>query len=76
METSDLTARQIFRQLQENPSRARFGFGQKGIHGKGIPPVSLKEKDFLLCGNPHRQEQDKQQKKGVQVPHLGHNFCD
>ena len=29
METSDLTARQIFRQLQENPSRARFGFGQK-----------------------------------------------
>ena len=31
METSDLTARQIFRQLQENPSRARFGFGQKAI---------------------------------------------
>ena len=31
METSDLTARQIFRQLQENPSRARFGFGRKAI---------------------------------------------
>lgn len=31
METSDLTARQIYRQIKENPSRARFGFGQKAI---------------------------------------------
>ena len=31
METSDLTARQIYQQIKDNPSRARFGFGQKAI---------------------------------------------
>ena len=31
METSDLTARQIYQQIKENPSRARFGFGKKAI---------------------------------------------
>ena len=30
METSDLTARQIYQQIKDNPSRARFGFGQEG----------------------------------------------
>ena len=31
METSDLTARQIYEQIKSNPTRARFGFGQKAI---------------------------------------------
>ncbi|MDG2461816.1 MAG: isochorismatase family protein [Luminiphilus sp.] len=31
METSDLTARQIYQQIKDNPSRARFGFGKKAI---------------------------------------------
>ena len=31
METSDLTARQIYQQIKGNPSRARFGFGKKAI---------------------------------------------
>jgi len=31
METSDLTARQIYQQLKNNPTRARFGFGRKAI---------------------------------------------
>ena len=31
METSDLTARQLYQQIKENPSRARFGFGKKAI---------------------------------------------
>lgn len=31
METSDLTARQIYQQLKQNPTRARFGFGNKAV---------------------------------------------
>ncbi|NBT74082.1 MAG: N-carbamoylsarcosine amidohydrolase, partial [Betaproteobacteria bacterium] len=31
MEQSDLTAREIYAQIKDNPSRARFGFGQRGI---------------------------------------------
>ena len=31
METSDLTARQIYQGIKDNPSRARFGFGHKAI---------------------------------------------
>ena len=31
METSDLTAREIYAQLKNNPTRARFGFGSKAI---------------------------------------------
>jgi len=31
MEQSDLTARQIYAQIKSNPTRARFGFGAKGI---------------------------------------------
>ena len=31
METSDLTARQIYQQIKDNPSRARFGFGKRAI---------------------------------------------
>jgi nicotinamidase-related amidase len=31
METSDLTARQIYQQLKNNHTRARFGFGRKAI---------------------------------------------
>ena len=31
MEKSDLTARQIYQQIKANPSRARFGFGEKAI---------------------------------------------
>lgn len=31
METSDKTARQLFRELQANPTRRRFGFGTKPI---------------------------------------------
>jgi len=31
MEQSDLTAREIYAQIKSNPSRARFGFGERGI---------------------------------------------
>ena len=31
METSDKTAREIYLALKNNPSRARFGFGEKAI---------------------------------------------
>lgn len=31
MENSDLTAREIYAQIKSNPTRARFGFGQRGI---------------------------------------------
>ena len=31
MEQSDLTAREIYAQIKNNPSRARFGFGERGI---------------------------------------------
>lgn len=31
MESSDLTARQIYEQIKNNPTRARFGFGRKAI---------------------------------------------
>ena len=31
MEQSDLTARQIYAKIKSNPTRARFGFGAKGI---------------------------------------------
>ena len=31
MESSDLTAREIYAQVKNNPTRARFGFGKKGV---------------------------------------------
>ena len=31
MESSDLTAREIYAQVKNNPTRARFGFGNKGV---------------------------------------------
>ena len=31
MQTSNKTARQLYQELKENPSRARFGFGKKAI---------------------------------------------
>ena len=31
METSDKTARRLFRELQANPTRRRFGFGTKPV---------------------------------------------
>ena len=31
MESSNLTAREIYAQVKSNPTRARFGFGKKGV---------------------------------------------
>ena len=50
METSDLTARQIYQQIKDNPSRARFGFGQKAILVNVDPQKAYTRPDlFKTC---------------------------
>lgn len=57
MESSNLTAREIYQQLKANPTRARFGFGTKAIlvnvdPQKPIPePTSLKQPTKLTPDN-------------------------
>ena len=48
METSDLTARQIYQQIKDNPSRARFGFGKKAILVNVDPQKAYTRTDLFL----------------------------
>ncbi len=47
METSDKTAREIYLELKANPSRARFGFGQKAILVNVDPQKSYTRTDLF-----------------------------
>ena len=50
METSDKTAREIYLELKANPSRARFGFGDKAILVNVDPQKSYTRPDLFKTG--------------------------